>query len=147
MTEFVLNEFLPYQLSVLSARISREFSTLYREKFGLSIAEWRVVAHLSQTAQAVSIREVHQRVDMDKSKVSRAATRLQERGIVIKEENTSDRRLIALRLSQAGRDLIAELAPLAHQFERDYMEKLGTDASGFRARIDLLLAENDKPKS
>jgi len=143
MTEFALDKFLPYQLSVLSARISREFSDIYRERFGLSIAQWRVVAHLSQTRAAVSIREVHQQVDMDKSKVSRAASRLEARGLVIKETNPSDRRLIELRLSEQGRELIAEMAPLAQQFGQDYMQRLGAAAPGFCTEIDMLLGKND----
>ena len=74
MHGFELTDFLPYQLAVAAGRVSRAFSDRYRAEFGLSIPEWRVLAHLS-TADAVSIREIHARVDMDKSKVSRAAAR------------------------------------------------------------------------
>ena len=37
--------------------------------------EWRVIANLTQK-EAVSVRDIFERVDMDKSKVSRAASRL-----------------------------------------------------------------------
>ena len=79
LADFVLNDFLPYQLSVLSARISRDFSDLYGERFGISVSEWRIVAHLSQTSGPVSVREIYGRVNMDKSRVSRAAARLEAR--------------------------------------------------------------------
>ena len=77
MAEFILDDFLPYQLAVLANRISDAFSERYRSKFGITVAEWRVVAHLSQ-AEKVSIREVYRQVEMDKSKASRAAARLEK---------------------------------------------------------------------
>ena len=143
VTDFILSDFLPYQLSVLSARISREFSALYRERFGISVAEWRVVAHLSQTDEPVSVREIHLRVDMDKSKVSRAASRLESRGFVIKQVSASDRRLVALQLSPLGQAMIGELAPLARQFEREYLKRLGSGGREFRSALETMLAEYD----
>ena len=44
---FLLSQFLPYQLAVAAAHVSREFSTRYRREFGLSIPEWRVLAHIA----------------------------------------------------------------------------------------------------
>jgi DNA-binding MarR family transcriptional regulator len=139
MPDFVLNDFLPYQLAVLSSRISREFSALYKEKFGISVAEWRVVAHLSQTQRPVSVREIYARVDLDKSKVSRAATRLETRGYVVKKISAADRRLVALYLSQSGRDMVSVLTPLALEFERNYLNKLSTDGPAFQAAVRQLL--------
>ncbi len=138
MTEFDLDAFLPYQLAVLSSRVSRGFSTLYQQKFGISVAEWRVVAHLSQ-AGTVSVREIHERVDMDKSKVSRAASRLEQAGYVSKASNASDGRLVALSLTDKGRAMVEELAPLARDYERAVLADLGADAPGFRAALEHLL--------
>ena len=140
MQGFDLKQFLPYQLAVLSSKVSQEFSTLYRQKFGISVAEWRVVAHLSQ-ADAVSVREIHMRVDMDKSKVSRAASRLEDAGYITKRTQANDKRLIALSLTEKGRAMIDELTPLAHAFEAEFLEQLGDDAPVFRSALDRMLAE------
>ena len=136
---FVLDEFLPYQLVVLAGRVSRDFSAIYREKFGFGVSEWRVLAHLSQ-AGSVSVREIHAKVDMDKSKVSRAASRLQAAGYVSKQTNTHDRRLIELSLTVAGRDVVRQITPLARQFEDMVLAQLGEKAADFRDQIDELLA-------
>ena len=48
-TEFRLELFLPYRLSVLANRLSREFARRYQDEFGLSIPEWRVIAAVSYT--------------------------------------------------------------------------------------------------
>ena len=140
MSNFDLDAFLPYQLAVLSARVSRAISSLYKDKFGISVPEWRVVAHLSQ-AGSVSVREIHQRVDMDKSKVSRAATRLETSGYISKRVNGSDRRLVELALTQKGHDMVAKLTPIAQKFEHDFLKELGQDAPAFRASLQALVSQ------
>ncbi|NKW71806.1 MarR family transcriptional regulator [Rhodobacteraceae bacterium R_SAG10] len=142
LADFVLNDFLPYQLSVLSARISRDFSDLYGERFGISVSEWRIVAHLSQTSGPVSVREIYGRVNMDKSRVSRAAARLEARGFVSKTKSRADQRLVELSLTRAGRDMIRQMTPVALEFERDFLARLGTDNVVFRAALDTLLADD-----
>jgi DNA-binding MarR family transcriptional regulator len=134
---FDLSAFLPYQLAVTSARVSRDFAEIYRREFGLSIPEWRVMAHLAQS-EAVSVREIHLRVDMDKSKVSRAAARLESAGLIEKRENQTDRRLLDMRLTSAGRDLIARIVPLADAYQARLMANLGADAELLRAGLTKL---------
>ncbi|QBY01946.1 MarR family transcriptional regulator [Rhodophyticola sp. CCM32] len=136
-TPFTLDMFLPYRVSVLAGQLSRDYARIYRERFGLNRAEWRVVAHLSQET-AVSVREIHARVDMDKSKVSRAATRLEEAGYVTKRTNATDRRLVELALTEKGHGMMAELAPLAQAFQAELLASLGAEAGGFLAGIDKL---------
>ena len=138
MSKFDLEGFLPYQLSVVASRISKAFSILYKQKFGISIAEWRVVAHLSQ-AGTVSVREIHERVDMDKSKVSRAAKRLELAGFVSKRADPDDGRLVSLSLTDKGDAMIKELTPLAIQFEQEVIKYLGCDAKTFRNALAKLL--------
>ncbi len=137
--EFDLDGFLPYQLAVLASRVSREFASIYKDRFGISTAEWRVLAHLSQSG-SVSVREIHRRVDMDKSKVSRAATRLEDAGYISKRPGTHDRRLVELRLTDQGRTLIRDLAPLARQFETEFLGAIPDDAPEFRRILQQLLA-------
>ena len=143
MTDFALDAFLPYQLAVIAERVSREFSVVYSDRFGLSRADWRVVVHV-WAAGPVSVREVHARVDMDKSKVSRAATRLEERGLIRKAQNDADRRLLKLTLTDAGRAMMDELFPLAADYETTLLARLGDDALAFRAMLDRLLEETPR---
>ena len=140
MSDFDLDAFLPYQLAVLAARVSHGFSDLYQQRFGITIPEWRVVAHLSQ-AGSVSVREIHQRVDMDKSKVSRAASRLEAAGYISKKVNGNDRRLVELELTQKGQDMINELTPIAQEYEAKVLATLGEHTPCFRSALDTLLNE------
>jgi DNA-binding MarR family transcriptional regulator len=120
-----------------SGQVSRAFAARYRDEFGLSIAEWRVLAHLSQ-AEAVSVRDIHLRVDMEKSKVSRAASRLEAAGLVAKVTSDTDRRLVALSLTEEGRALMVRLIPVALEFQADLLRKLGDAVPGFVAGLTEL---------
>ena len=135
---FDLFAFLPYQLAVVSSRISKEFSELYRAEFGLTIPEWRVLAHLAG-GDAVSVREIHARVDMDKSKVSRAAARLEAQGLIEKRENPEDRRLLDMRLTDKGRELITRIVPIADAYQAQVLAQMGAEAPAFRAGLLRLL--------
>lgn len=130
-TDFVLDRFLPYQFNVVAGRLSRGFAELYRDRFGISVAEWRVVAHLSQSG-TVSVREIHARVDMDKSKVSRAAARLETAGYLTKRQSATDKRLVELTLTDSGRQMVAEIAGLARAYQADVLANLGPDADALQ---------------
>lgn len=131
---FDLSAFLPYQLAVASSRVSKAFAERYRAEFGLTTPEWRVLAHLAQS-DAVSVREIHARVDMDKSKVSRAAARLEASGLIEKRENAEDRRLLDMRLTAKGRDLIDRIVPIADAYQDEILTLLGAQAPLFRTAL------------
>ena len=142
MTDFNLDEFLPYKLAELSRRASGGFSRHYRERYGISVAEWRVVAHLSQET-AVAVREIHTRVGMDKPKVSRAASRLEAAGYVKKVINEHDRRLVELSLTAKGHEMIDTLAPIAAAYQEQLKAALGDGADAFVEKVDRLTAALD----
>ena len=137
MPQFDLSAFLPYQLATAAARVSRRFAKRYRTEFGLSIPEWRVLAHLAQSG-AVSVREIQVRVEMDKSKVSRAAARLESAGLVAKRANAADRLLLDLTLTDAGRALMARILPVADAWQAEVLATLGPDAEPFRRALARL---------
>ena len=140
MHRFQLSAFLPYQLAVAAGRVSRAFSDRYRAEFGLSIPEWRVLAHLAG-GDAVSVREIHARVDMDKSKVSRAAARLEQAGLIEKRGHAGDRRLLDMRLTAKGQELMARIVPIADAYQAELLAKLGAEAEPFRAALLRILEE------
>ncbi len=135
MHAFDLDAFLPYRLAKLASRVSRGFSQEYSTSFGLSIPEWRVMAHLSQS-DTVSVRELHLKADLEKSKASRAAARLQAAGLVVKKTSETDRRLIELSLTPRGEEMIGKLRPLALSYEADVLSALSPED---RTQLDRLI--------
>lgn len=142
MSDFDLRYFLPYQLAAAAQRISRDFAETYRRDFGISIPEWRVLAHLNHEGE-VSVRDIHLRVDMDKSKVSRAASRLEEAGYVVKLAHASDGRLVSLSLTAKGRRLMEQLIPVALNYQTALRQRLGASAGGLATALGVILQEDD----
>ena len=140
MKQFILENFLPYQLSILASRISRDFSKEYISRFGLSNAEWRIIAHLSQETETISIREIYQKVDLEKSKVSRAVSKLAERQLLSKKVNLSDKRLVDLKLTKVGREIIDEMTEIAMDFEARFLQKI-ENPGYFKNTINALLKD------
>ncbi|QDA35987.1 winged helix-turn-helix transcriptional regulator (plasmid) [Paracoccus liaowanqingii] len=134
---FRLDDFLPYRLSVAAAQVSRRFAARYAAEAGLTIPEWRVLAHLDASG-TVSVRDIHRRVNLDKSMVSRAATRLQGAGLVRKSGHDTDRRLIGLELTAEGQALMQRLGGIAQAFQAELLTELGEDAAPLCAALDRL---------
>ncbi|MBS0573887.1 MAG: winged helix-turn-helix transcriptional regulator [Proteobacteria bacterium] len=143
MTAFDLTRFLPYQLAAAAERVSRDFAETYRREFDISIPEWRVLAHLNQSGE-VSVRDIENRVAMDKSKVSRAASRLEQAGYVVKRVNMGDRRLVVLSLTGRGRDLMERIIPRALAYQAALMERLGPAAPLMAGALATII-EGEKP--
>jgi DNA-binding MarR family transcriptional regulator len=111
-----LSQFLPYQLSLASNAVSGRIAQEYRQRFGLSIPEWRVMAVLGDLG-ALTQRELTRRTLMDKVAVNRACKCLEDRGLAVRTPNESDGRSHLLDLTGEGRAMHAEIMPIAKAME------------------------------
>ncbi len=137
--ELILENFLPYRLAILSHSVSHSIATVYAERFGLTIPEWRVIVILGRYP-GLSAVEVAERTLMDKVAVSRAVTRLLKSGRVHREFADADRRRSILTLSAAGLELLDEIAPLALGIEDTLVEGLSpAEIDALNSIIDRLL--------
>jgi len=112
-----LSEFLPYQLSITSNAVSGRIALEYRQRFGLSVPEWRVMAVLGD-AGPLTQRELTRLTLMDKVAVNRACKVLEERGLAQRRPNELDGRSHHLDLTAAGTRMRDEIMPLALEMER-----------------------------
>ena len=133
--ELILENFLPYRLSILSHTVSTTIAQAYEKQFGLSIPEWRVIAILGRFP-GLSAVEVADRTFLDKVAVSRAVSKLIKNGRIDREFADADRRRSILNLSEEGRRVHDAVAELALQFERDLIH--GLDDSE-RASLDVAM--------
>lgn len=142
--ELILEEFLPYRLSVTSHTVSTNIARVYEKRFGVSIPEWRVIAILGRYP-GLSAVEVADRTLMDKVAVSRAVTRLIKNGRIDRQFADADRRRSILNLSDEGRRVHNEIAPLALQFERELLQDVSE--ADFRTFNEILDQFLEKAKS
>jgi len=110
-----LETFLPYRLNLLADTVSRSLSHIYRTRYDIGVAEWRVIATLNQFRR-MTARDIGNFSQMHKTKVSRAVTGLARRGLVDRAANPDDKREAILSLTPAGTALFHEIEPAAIAF-------------------------------
>ncbi len=125
-SELILEDFLPYRLSILSNTVSSTIAGAYNKRFGLSIPEWRVIAVLGRFP-GLSAVDVAERTLMDKVAVSRAVSKLIKTGRIDRQFADADRRRSILHLSDEGCKVHDEIAPLALKFEEDLLHGLSDE--------------------
>ena len=130
-----LEHFLPYRLSVLANIVSQAIAQGYQARFNLSVTEWRVLAVLGRYP-GLSGLEVGERIAVDKVAVSRAVARLVEADRITRELEPADRRRSVLNLSEAGRLVYDEVAPMALAQEQRLLSVLSAEE---RAALDMIL--------
>lgn len=112
----ILQEFLPYRLSVVTEAVSSLFAARYQQRFGLSIPEWRVVAVVGQHG-TLSTQQVIEHTGMDRVQVSRAVIRLADKALLNRQSHPHDQRAQVLTLSRQGRAVYNEIVPLARDMQ------------------------------
>jgi DNA-binding MarR family transcriptional regulator len=138
--ELILENFLPYRLSILSNTVSSAIAIAYDKRFGLTIPEWRVIAVLGRFP-GLSAVEVAERTMMDKVAVSRAVTKLLKNGRLDREFADADRRRSILNLSEEGKRVHDDIAPLALKFEADLLDGLSDEEiNALNSTIERLMA-------
>ncbi|MEO6841050.1 MAG: MarR family transcriptional regulator [Bradyrhizobium sp.] len=116
--------FVPFRLNRLAAEVSAALSGEYRQRYGLDIPEWRVLATLGFRNEACSAQYIAYCTRTHKSTISRAVTALMTRQLVERVENEDDRREYRLRLTRKGKSLYEELIPRLRRKEQDILSCL-----------------------
>ena len=119
-----LFRFVPFRLNRLAAEVSSALSVEYRERYGLDIPEWRVLATLGLRNETCSAQYIAYCTRTHKSTISRAVAALLKRQLVERVENEDDRREFDLRLTHKGRALYQKLIPRLLRKEREIMDCL-----------------------
>ncbi|MGI4880482.1 MAG: MarR family winged helix-turn-helix transcriptional regulator [Janthinobacterium lividum] len=143
-----LYAYLPFGLIAVANRVSRSASRLYRERFGVGINAWRVLANVRATP-GVTAQALCRQSGLDKGAVSRAVAALHAAGHLA---GAGDSRNRPLHLSPAGDALHDRIIAVA--FERERALLAGFDADerrvllGFVARLNanaaaMMMADDD----
>ena len=151
MSKLDLFKFVPFRLNRLAAEVSAELSSEYRERYGLDIPEWRILATLGFRDDPCTAQYIAYCTRTHKSTISRAVAHLLEQKIIERVENEDDRRELALQLTRKGRTLYEELIPKLLHKEQDILSCLTTaerkEFSGaldkIEKRLNLIQTEKD----
>ncbi|MEC7488197.1 MAG: MarR family winged helix-turn-helix transcriptional regulator [Pseudomonadota bacterium] len=99
---------------VLSNRIDRAFYGEIETRFGITLAEWRVMLTLT-SEPGISATEITDRWAMEKMAVNRAVQHLIDQKLVVRARNANDGRRYKLNLTDKGQELYEKIAPSANR--------------------------------
>lgn len=141
-----LNHYLPYQLANLAKRVSDACNAEYGAPYGISVAEWRLLARLGQHSELNS-RGLGDITFMDKSRVSRAIKLLEDKGYAVRRVDATDNRASFLSLTREGRDLYSQIVPKAFDWEAEFLSALDDsqhrDLQQILAKLERKLSDMD----
>ncbi len=118
-----LAQFLPYRCNNLAQQISVSLSRIYVDKFGITVAGWRILVTLAEYGE-LQAKDVARLTNMDKVRVSRSVAVLLGQGLLDRRANGSDSRVTLLNLNADGKSLYERIAPGALAWERELLEPL-----------------------
>ena len=78
-----LEQFLPYQLSLVATLVSLALSRVYARRYGIGVPEWRVLVTLGQYG-VMTGKGIGAHTHMHKTKVSRAVALLEKRKLLLR---------------------------------------------------------------
>ena len=122
--DFNLENFLPFRLHQASEAVSQSFRSVYRNEFGMTRSEWRVLAHLGQYG-ALTATEIGNSASLHKTKVSRAVYTLEKRRWLIRAPDERDRRVQILNLTKFGQQAYQRLGCKAQSYNDQLAKQLG----------------------
>ena len=109
-----LDRTLTYRLHQLHKLTDQDSQLAYPRQAGLSLSDGRCLAAIG-SFQPLSVKDLAQRANLNKSQASRAAQALVDQGLVHKQDRADDGRGVVLTLTAAGQaawqrtmDLIAQ---------------------------------------
>ena len=140
---------LPALLFALGSKISQHANKKSARPLQLDMCEWRVVQILGRDGPS-SINQVADRIAMDRGGTSRAISRLEKRGLILRDGDPADRRRSKIRLTGDGVALQDEIAGFANQRERQLTASLQEGEKDTLVRllktldsqVDALLADS-----
>ena len=89
----------------------------FEREMGISAGTWFTLALLARE-DGMSQGELSQRFDVDPSRVTRLAKRLEREGLLRKERDRGDKRVVRMYLTDKGRGLIEGLSGRRERFDQ-----------------------------
>jgi DNA-binding MarR family transcriptional regulator len=125
------------QVSVLAKLLDRRLARLVVDRFGMTVAEYRVLAQVMLYPRS-TVRAIAERTFVDKAQVSRAAASLEAGAYITRDMLDHDRRSPVFTLTRAGRALLNRITPLRKAQEQEIVA--GLEPADVRRLLALLPA-------
>ena len=126
-SDLPIEQFLTYQLLLLTNRLNRQAMHILEEKAALRLPEWRCLAFIRECCRDQSKISLHQLADntgMDRALISRSVQGLVEKGHVLTKRNCKDRRVVFAAVTRQGEALYQRTLPIMQKRQLHLLEAL-----------------------
>ena len=136
--EFDIREFIPYLLNQAAEESSLEFQRIYKNRYKMLRAEWRVLFHLG-VYKRMTAKDIGHMAKMHKTKISRAVQNMQKKGYLTRIPDELDRRKDWLELTVKGKAVYFDLREAAKEYDAGLAMHLSTaDAITLKRLLKVL---------
>ena len=136
-----LTGYVPALLTLVSNKLTRSGSALYRRHFGVGIIEWRILDMLA-VEPSIPATRICQVIGLDKGPVSRSLALMEGRGLVTIRADEADTRRRLATLTPAGRALHDRIIVVALERERRLLSCLTPEQRAALVELLNLLHDN-----
>jgi DNA-binding MarR family transcriptional regulator len=116
-------EHLPYRLLLLARMIDRQAARQLSSAFGLTLAEWRVLAFVCASGPS-SASTIGRSGGIDRAEISRAVSRLEDRKLAVRESDRDNRRKLIISPTGQGKSLFAKVIADRRAFFRALLQDI-----------------------
>lgn len=134
LTESFLGGLLGYLLATASHAVSVQFERRLK-RYGIRLSTWRILAIL-HIRDGLSIGELAPLTLLKQPTATKAVSRLERMGFVVRRINPKDGRIVHVHLTASGRRLVSTLIEEAHELE---MQSLAGTKAADRERLKAML--------
>jgi DNA-binding MarR family transcriptional regulator len=133
-----LGAFLPYRLSVLAQRLSRDIEERQRRQHKLAMKDWKVMQIMAVHGELLPA-DIRRMGTQNKAQISRALKCLLDRGLVVKQPRPDDSRTFGVSLTEAGWAVYEAMVPRMRQRQEEILGGLSAaEAKELRRLLDRL---------
>jgi DNA-binding MarR family transcriptional regulator len=120
-----LRAHLSYLLSEVERQINRQLAAGLAAE-GVSVEQWRILRALAG-GRGHSMTDLAEAVLMPHPTLTKAVDRLVDNAVIYRRQDTTDRRRVAVYLSDLGRDLVARLDRRAAEHHAEVAAAFGAE--------------------
>jgi DNA-binding MarR family transcriptional regulator len=121
-----IEHYAPFLLNAIGNAWQRKTSAIYRDRFGIGLADWRVMSMLNIEPE-ISANRICDVIKMDKAAVSRSLKELLEAGYIRFDASATDPRKRRWALNETGQRVHDQILQVALSCEQELVSGLSPD--------------------
>ena len=126
MTNFELDDFIPYRMAVASGKLSKSLSAVYKVH-GINRGQWRILVYLGNKKGMIPSKEIREATQLDKVPFTRATAQLEQKNWIRRTKNNHDGRNKDMTITPDGQQAYEKIIADVALWYSDLITALGED--------------------